>query len=352
MNVADFDFELPEELIALKPARPRDSARLLVVRPDGLEDRVVRELPGILTAGDVLVANDSRVIKAALSGTRASREGGADVGIDVNLNRRLGAGTWSAFARPAKRLKVDDVIRFGGGLEARVAERDEGLVRLVFNREGEALDAAVDAVGAMPLPPYIGSKRAADAEDEADYQTTFAREAGSVAAPTAGLHFTPELFAALAARGVQRETVTLHVNAGTFLPVSAERVEDHRMHPEYAVLARAAAARINQARARGGRCIPVGTTALRTLESAMAGKPIGYNLDAYAGETSIFITPGYKFRATDALMTNFHLPKSTLFMLVSALMGLDVMRRAYAHAIAQRYRFFSYGDACLLLPNG
>lgn len=352
MNVSDFDFELPEELIALRPARPRDAARLLVVRVDGLEDRHVRDLPEILKANDILVVNDSRVIRAALSGTRAGREGGPDVAVEVNLNRRLSGDRWSAFARPGKRLKQGDRVVFAGSLEAIVAAKDEALVEFAFNRSGAELDAAIEAAGAMPLPPYIASKRAPDDEDASDYQTTFAREQGSVAAPTAGLHFTPELFEALEAKGVKRETVTLHVNAGTFLPVSAEKVEDHKMHPEYAVLTRASAARINAAPTKGGRRIPVGTTALRTLESAMAGKPAGYALDAYAGETSIFITPGFQFRAADGLMTNFHLPKSTLFMLVSAMMGLDVMQRAYAHAIGKRYRFFSYGDACLLLPNG
>jgi S-adenosylmethionine:tRNA ribosyltransferase-isomerase len=350
MNVSDFDFDLPEELIALRPARPRDSARLLVVRgPEGrLEDRGVRDLPELLRAGDILVANDTRVLRAALLGRRASRAEGPDVEIEVNLNSRLSASEWSAFARPGKRLKEGDVIRFGDSLAAKVTAKSEAEVRLAFDREGAALDAAIEAAGAMPLPPYIVAKRASDAADTSDYQTMFARETGSVAAPTAGLHFTPALLERLAAAGILRETVTLHVNAGTFLPVKSDRVEDHRMHAEHAELSAAAASAIAAARKAGSRCIPVGTTALRTLESAAASG----ELNAFSGDTSIFITPGYKFRVADGLMTNFHLPKSTLFMLVSAMMGLDFMKRAYAHAVKERYRFFSYGDACLLLPNG
>jgi S-adenosylmethionine:tRNA ribosyltransferase-isomerase len=350
MNVSDFDFDLPEELIALRPARPRDSARLLVVRgPEGrLEDRGVRDLPELLHAGDILVANDTRVLRAALLGRRASRVEGPDVEIEVNLNSRLSASEWSAFARPGKRLKEGDTIRFGESLSAKVVAKSEAEVRLAFDREGAALDAAIEGAGVMPLPPYIASKRAPDAEDTSDYQTMFAREAGSVAAPTAGLHFTPVLLDKLAAAGIRREIVTLHVNAGTFLPVKSDRVEDHRMHAERAELSVATASVIAAARGAGSRCIPIGTTALRTLESAAASG----ELRAFSGDTSIFITPGYKFRVADGLMTNFHLPKSTLFMLVSAMMGLDVMKRAYAHAVKERYRFFSYGDACLLLPNG
>lgn len=351
MNVSDFDFHLPEELIALRPARPRDSARLLVVRgAEGrLEDHLVRDLPDLLRPGDVLVANDSRVIRAALSGVRPARSAGQpDIPIDLNLNRRVSPSCWTAFARPARRLKADDVISFGSGLTARVTDdRDGGQVTLAFNAAGPDLDVAIERVGAPPLPPYIALKRPADAADADDYQTMFADAGGSVAAPTAGLHFTPDMLARLDAAGVKRQSVTLHVNAGTFLPVTAERTEDHRMHPEHATITRPAAAAINAARAHGGRCIPIGTTALRTLESA-SGRDC---LDQFSGDTSIFITPGHRFRAVDGLLTNFHLPKSTLFMLVSALMGLDVMRRAYAHAIARRYRFFSYGDACLLLPG-
>jgi S-adenosylmethionine:tRNA ribosyltransferase-isomerase len=351
MRVDDFDFDLPEELIALRPARPRDSARLLVVRGrEGvLEDHRISDLPRLLNAGDILVANDTRVLRAALNGRRPPRKaGGADVPIEVNLNRRLAPGEWSAFARPGKRLREGDDIHFSHGLVARVKHRGEGgEVSLAFNRSGADLDAAIEAVGAMPLPPYIASKRAPDEQDADDYQTMFAHDAGSVAAPTAGLHFTPALLQSLKAAGVRREAVTLHVNAGTFLPVKADRTEDHVMHAEYAMLEPPVANAIRAARAAGGRCIPIGTTALRTLESAAASG----ELQPFSAETSIFITPGYRFRAVDGLLTNFHLPRSTLFMLVSALMGLDVMKRAYAHAIAARYRFFSYGDACLLLPQ-
>jgi S-adenosylmethionine:tRNA ribosyltransferase-isomerase len=350
MDLADFNFDLPEELIALRPASPRDSARLLVVRgPEGrLEDRSVSDLPDILRAGDVLVVNDTKVLKAALVGRRASRADGPYVEIEINLNCRLSLNEWSAFARPGKRLKEGDSVVFADGLEARVVQKSEAEVRLTFNRSGAELDVAVDRAGAMPLPPYIVSKRPADQADVVDYQTLFARESGSVAAPTAGLHFTPELLARLERAGVKREAVTLHVNAGTFLPVKTHRIEDHRMHAEQAELSEGAARRIRQARAADGRCIPVGTTALRTLESAGASG----ELNTFHADTAIFITPGYRFRVADGLMTNFHLPKSTLFMLVSAMMGLDVMKSAYAHAIEKRYRFFSYGDACLLLPHG
>lgn len=345
MRVDAFDFDLPEELIALRPARPRDSARLLVVRgPDGvLEDRHVRDLPELLSPGDFLVMNDTRVIHAALVGTRAGRLGGDDITVEVNLNRRLDASTWSAFAKPAKRLREGDEVTFKG-LVATVLMREGADVRLRFGLAGAELDAAIERVGAMPLPPYIAGRRAPDEADDADYQTTFAREAGSVAAPTAGLHFTPELMQRLSARGVDADWVTLHVNAGTFLPMKVDDTDDHKMHPERAELTQSAAARI---RNRKGRCIPVGTTALRTLESAAASG----ELLPYSGDTSIFITPGYKFRAAEGLITNFHLPRSTLFMLVSAMMGLDVMQRAYQHAIRERYRFYSYGDACLLLPG-
>jgi S-adenosylmethionine:tRNA ribosyltransferase-isomerase len=348
MLLSDFDFELPEELIALRPASPRDSARLLVVRGNELEDRTIRDLPQLLTSGDILIANNTRVLRAALLGHRASRADGPDVEIEVNLNSRLGPAEWSAFARPGKRLREGDTICFNETLGARVAGKSEAEVRLAFNHEGAVLDAAIDAAGVMPIPPYIASKRAADEKDASDYQTLFAKETGSVAAPTAGLHFTPRLLEALAAAGIQRSEVTLHVNAGTFLPVKSDNVADHRMHAEHAELSADTAAAIRSTRASGGRCIPIGTTALRTLESAAASG----ELKAYNSETSIFITPGYRFRVADGLLTNFHLPKSTLFMLVSAMMGLDTMKRAYAHAVRERYRFFSYGDACLLLPNG
>jgi S-adenosylmethionine:tRNA ribosyltransferase-isomerase len=352
MLVSDFDFELPEELIALRPASPRDSARLLVVRgPEGkLEDHIVRDLPNLLKRGDILVINDTRVLKAALSGVRPARgEDGADVPIEVNLNSQKTDAQWSAFARPGKRLRIADVIRFGGGLEGKVISKGEdGEIELDFNRSGPALHAAFESAGAAPLPPYIASKRVADEQDSRDYQTIFANEPGSVAAPTAGLHFTSGLVRELERHGITEAHVTLHVNAGTFLPVKVARIEDHRMHAERAVVSAKTARRIVEHRASGGRCIPVGTTALRTLETAAANGELG----AFSGETSIFITPGYKFRIADGLMTNFHLPRSTLFMLVSAMMGLDVMKRAYAHAVKERYRFFSYGDACLLLPNG
>lgn len=350
MRLSDFDFDLPEELIALRPASPRDSARLLVVRggAGALEDHCVGDLPRLLRSGDILVANDTRVLRAALPGRRASRADGPDIEIEVNLNTRLSATDWAAFARPGKRLRPGDAITFAHGLIAHVVSKSEAEVRLSFNLAGQRLDAAIDAAGTMPIPPYIASKRAPDEQDASDYQTLFAREAGSVAAPTAGLHFTPQLLQALADAGVARTFVTLHVNAGTFLPVKSEDVSEHRMHAEQAELSEAAARDIVAARAAGGRCIPVGTTALRTLESAGASGA----LSAYRAATSIFITPGYQFRIADGLMTNFHLPKSTLFMLVSAMMGLDVMKRAYAHAVRERYRFFSYGDACLLLPHG
>jgi S-adenosylmethionine:tRNA ribosyltransferase-isomerase len=352
MRLDTFDFHLPEELIATRPARPRDSARLLVVRgPDGaLEDRVVRDLPDLLKAGDVMVANASRVIRAALSGVRPARDAaGADVPVELNLHRQISSDTWDAFARPARRLRPGDRIAFSKGLSAAIeSKHDDGSVRLRFPLSGEALAQAIDRAGAPPLPPYIVSKRSADDADASDYQTMFAREAGSVAAPTAGLHFTPELLRALDAAGVSVEEVVLHVSAGTFLPVKVDDVSRHQMHSEFAQLSAEVAQRIRNARRMGGRCIPIGTTALRTLESAAAsGEP-----QAFAAETQIFISPGYQFRATDGLMTNFHLPRSTLFILVCALMGVEVMKRAYAHAVKHGYRFYSYGDACLLLPNG
>lgn len=349
MKLSDFDFDLPDELIALRPASPRDSARLLVVRgSEGkLEDRLVRDLPDLLDAGDVLVANDTRVIRAALAGQRAPRDQGPPVDIEVNLNSRLSENRWSAFARPGKRLKLGDVISFRRGLSAQVTSKSDAEIHLTFNRSGAELDAAFEAAGEMPIPPYIASKRAADEADAGDYQTMFADKSGSVAAPTAGLHFTPDLLNRLGAKGVKRANVTLHVNAGTFLPVKSEEISEHRMHAEHAEILSEAAAAIRTARAAGGRCIPIGTTALRTLESAAAsGVLVPFN-----APTDIFITPGYRFRVADGLITNFHLPKSTLFMLVSAMMGIDVMKRAYAHAVRVRYRFFSYGDACLLLPG-
>jgi S-adenosylmethionine:tRNA ribosyltransferase-isomerase len=357
MRVDLFDFDLPEDRIALRPARPRDSARLLVVGPGGaLEDRIVRDLPDLLAPGDVLVLNDTRVIAGALEGER--RRGSAVARISVNLHKRTGASEWLAFARPAKRLQAGDRIRFGapqdracliGGLDATVAAVNEGgEVRLAFDLAGPALDDAIASIGHMPLPPYIASRRHEDEADRTDYQTVYAREEGAVAAPTAGLHFTPELFERLAARGVRRETVTLHVGAGTFLPVKDEDTGAHRMHAEWGRIDERAAEALNEARAAGGRIVAVGTTSLRLLETAADEEG---QIRPFAGETDIFITPGYRFRAVDLLMTNFHLPRSTLFMLVSAFSGRQTMLAAYRHAIAAGYRFYSYGDACLLHPQ-
>lgn len=347
MRVDQFDFELPEERIALRPASPRDSARLLVVHPDGsLDHRVVRDLPELLSPADSLVLNDTKVFPARLRGHRTGR-GAADPKIEVMLHRRIASDAFLAFARPARKLAAGDRLALGEGLAATVRSRLEGgEVEVAFDLAGAALDTAIASSGEMPLPPYIAGKRKFDDRDRADYQTIYAAHEGSVAAPTAGLHFTPALFDALAARGIGRETVTLHVGAGTFLPVSADDTSGHRMHPEWADLDGATAERLNRTRAGGGRVVAVGTTSLRTLESAAAGG----QLASFTGETDIFITPGYRFRAVDALMTNFHLPRSTLFMLVSALCGLEVMRHAYEVAIREGYRFYSYGDACLLFP--
>ena len=347
MRVSDFDFDLPEDRIALRPARPRDASRLLHVGGTGaLGDHSMMDLPDLLQPGDLLVLNDTRVIPAALNGERPARAmgGGGPARIEVNLHRRETADAWRAFARPGKRLKIGDVIDFGG-LGATVdAKSDGGEVLLRFDQSGADLDGAIASVGALPLPPYIAHKRAQDAQDAEDYQTTFAREEGSVAAPTAGLHFTDRLFAALDARGAQRTHVTLHVGAGTFLPVKTDDTDDHLMHAEWYEISQDAADAINRAKSDGRRVIPVGTTALRTLESAGRDGAI----KAEARDTSIFITPGYEFQVTDALLTNFHLPKSTLFMLVSALNTLPNMQAAYAHAIARNFRFYSYGDACLI----
>ncbi len=340
MRVADFDFDLPPDRIALRPASPRDSARLLEVAPGGLTDLGVMDLPSRLRRGDVLVFNDTRVIPAQLAGKR----GAARIG--VTLHKRVDAWRWWCFVRNARRLRTGDRIDFGAGLSGTVeAKGDDGDVLWRFDAEG-SLDDALARAGVMPLPPYIASKRAVDARDAEDYQTTYAAAPGAVAAPTAGLHFTPRLFDALEAAGIAREIVTLHVGAGTFLSVKADDTDDHRMHAEWGSLSVATAARLAAARAAGGRVIAVGTTSLRVLESAAAVGP-----GAWTGDTSIFIVPGYRFRAIDGLLTNFHLPKSTLFMLVSALMGLDTMRRAYAHAVREGYRFYSYGDASLLLPD-
>jgi S-adenosylmethionine:tRNA ribosyltransferase-isomerase len=342
-----FDFDLPEDRIALRPASPRDSARLMVVRADGTrEHKHVRDLPELLRAGDVLVVNDTRVLPVRLTGRREAREQGEGASIEVTLIRCIAPDTWRAYARPAKRLREGDIVHLGkdlrGGIDARL---EGGEIEVRFEREAAELDAAIAAQGSMPLPPYIAGKREPDAQDRTDYQTTYAREDGSVAAPTAGLHFTPELFARLAAAGIERREVTLHVGPGTFLPVTAEDTSDHRMHAERATLTAETAAALNEARVQGRRIVAVGTTALRTLESAIDGRG---GFAAFDGETSIFITPGYTFRAVDVLLTNFHLPRSTLFMLVSAFMGTDTMKAAYADAVAGGYRFFSYGDACLL----
>ncbi|MEQ8405153.1 MAG: tRNA preQ1(34) S-adenosylmethionine ribosyltransferase-isomerase QueA [Oceanicaulis sp.] len=350
MKLSDFDFDLPEDRIALRPARPRDSARLLHVKAGGFEDMGVLDLPDLLQPGDLLVFNDTRVIPAALKGVRPARDhgGGGDVELEINLHKRDGEAVWRAFVRPAKRLKEGDALQFEGGLFAEVTQKLEGgEVVLTFDRSGVALDAAIVAAGAPPLPPYIASKRAADAADLEDYQTVYAdpEKAGSVAAPTAGLHFTDQLFDALKDRGVNSAHVTLHVGAGTFLPVKTETVAEHQMHAEWYQISQKTADLINQTRAAGGRVVAVGTTSLRTLESAADSSG---RVRAQARETDIFITPGYRFAVVDALMTNFHLPKSTLFMLVCALAGFDEMHAAYAHAVREGYRFFSYGDSSLL----
>jgi len=344
MQLSDFDFELPEDRIALRPAEPRDSARLLQVRPGGvLSDHQVRDLPSLLRAGDILVVNETRVIPARLKGRRL--RGDSDIAVEATLHQRASEGVWRAFMRPGKKIAEGDSLRFGD-LSATVAAKGEaGEFTLEFAVSGPDLDAAIARVGEMPLPPYIASKRRQDARDRSDYQTVYARTEGSVAAPTAGLHFTDGLIGRLVAAGIDLVPVTLHVGAGTFLPVKSEDVRQHRMHAEWGEITPEAAARINAARAAGGRVICVGTTSLRLLESAASEDG---HLEAWTGETDIFITPGRRFRLADALMTNFHLPKSTLFMLVSALAGLGEVRAAYAHAIADGYRFYSYGDASLL----
>lgn len=343
-----FDFTLPPELIALRPAEPRDAARLMVVHGDGkiTHDKFCN-LGSYLAAGDILAVNDSRVISARLNGKRLAREAGADaVSLEITLHQRIAPDRFLAFAKPAKRLRAGDKICFGPLLEAQVVGREAGEVEFVFNCAGEALDRAIAATGTMPLPPYIASRRPPDAQDLTDYQTVYAARDGSVAAPTAGLHFTPDMMAGLTRAGVETASMTLHVGAGTFLPVTADDTAGHRMHAEHAYLDAQTAGRINTAHARGGRVVAVGTTSLRTLESAADASGQVRSFDA---DTDIFITPGYRFRAVEMLVTNFHLPRSTLFMLVSAFMGIEVMQRAYAEAIREGYRFYSYGDACLLL---
>jgi S-adenosylmethionine:tRNA ribosyltransferase-isomerase len=347
LTTSDFDFELPEANIALRPADPRDSARLMVVRgAEVIEDRRVHDLADLLRPGDALVFNDTRVIPAELKGER--RRGEQIVQVVANLHKRAGADAWWAFARPGKRLKPGDRIQFGALTATLVEKAEGGDILLRFDVSGEALDRAIVETGTTPLPPYIAAKRAIDARDIADYQTLYARLDGSVAAPTAGLHFTPDLFARLDARGVEKIFLTLHVGAGTFLPVKADRIVDHKMHAEWGLISQETAERLNAVRARGGRIIAVGTTSLRLLETAAGEDRV---IRPFAGETAIFITPGYRFRGVDALMTNFHLPRSTLFMLVSALCGLGTMRAAYARAIAMGYRFYSYGDSSLLIPE-
>jgi S-adenosylmethionine:tRNA ribosyltransferase-isomerase len=354
MRLSDFDFELPEDRIALRPAEPRDSARLLVLPHEGgMLDRQVRDLPAFLKAGDLLVFNDTRVIPARLNGVRVRAD--SVVAVEATLHRRLSPSRWTAFMKPGKRLKPGDRVRFGetsdracllGALDATVqAKGEDGEVTLGFDLMGPDLDLAIAERGMMPLPPYIAAKRGEDERDRTDYQTVYAREDGSVAAPTAGLHYTPQLLQALDDAGVRRAFVTLHVGAGTFLPVKTDDVSEHRMHPEYGEVGAAAAEAINTTRAAGGRVICVGTTSLRLVESA-AGED--GQVRPFAAETSIFITPGYRFRAADGLMTNFHLPKSTLFMLVCAFAGTERMKAAYGHAIASGYRFYSYGDSSLL----
>jgi S-adenosylmethionine:tRNA ribosyltransferase-isomerase len=383
-----FDFDLPVERIALRPAAPRDAARLLVVRPsphpltpaqvgvqgdegtragkpawvpasagtsgDSFEDRIVRDLPELLQPGDALVVNDSRVIAARLKGRRIGR--GTEAEIEATLHKRLDSSHWKAFILGAKKVQVGDTLRFGAEgrvcfldeLDAQVSHKDEGgEITLSFSFHGPVLDQAIAERGEMPLPPYIASRRAPDEQDRSDYQTMFAREDGSVAAPTAGLHFTESLLTRLKARGVSLHYVTLHIGAGTFLPVKAEDTSGHQLHGEFGTVTAEVAEALNAARANGGRIVAVGSTALRLLESAAGA---GGRLKTFSGETAIFITPGYTFHAVDLMLTNFHLPRSTLFMLVAAFSGLDVMKRAYAHAIAAGYRFYSYGDACLLYP--
>ncbi len=354
MRIEDFDFDLPPERIALRPASPRDAARLLVVRPpgDALEDRVVRDLPDLLRAGDTLVVNDTKVIPARLRGRRIGRE--TEPKIEATLIRRLDGSRWRALVKPARKLAQGDVVRFGeegrvcflGQLDATVEAKGEaGEVTLAFAFHGAVLDQAIAERGEVPLPPYIAARRAPDEQDNVDYQTMFAREEGAVAAPTAGLHFTDALMARLADRGIGLAKVTLHVGAGTFLPVTAGEVSQHKMHSEWGEVTKETAAQLNAVRAAGGRIVAVGTTSLRLIESA-AGED--GTIAPFGGDTALFITPGYRFRAIDVLLTNFHLPRSTLFMLVAAFCGLDTMKRAYAYAIAAGYRFYSYGDACLL----
>lgn len=344
MNLSDFDFHLPEALIATRPAKPRPTARLLLAEGGGISDLHVFDLVDVFRPGDRLVLNNTRVIPARLFGSR--QRGAAVAKVEITLLEPQTTG-WRALAKPLRKVLVGEVIRFSDQLSATVAAKTETDLTLIFNLTGDDFDAALNAAGAMPLPPYIAAKRAADDQDKADYQTVFARHAGAVAAPTASLHFDADLLAALAAKGVDFTEVTLHVGAGTFLPVKVEDVTTHKMHAEWGEVTAEAAAQINATRAAGGRVIPVGTTALRLIESAAQSGRV----EPWTGTTDIFIYPGYQFRTTDALMTNFHLPKSTLLMLVAALMGKARMDAIYDHAITAGYRFFSYGDASLLIPD-
>ncbi|GAD59130.1 LOW QUALITY PROTEIN: S-adenosylmethionine:tRNA ribosyltransferase-isomerase [Brevundimonas abyssalis TAR-001] len=353
MLTADFDFHLPEDLIALRPVSPRDSARLMVVRDGRIEDRIVRDLADLLQPGDASSSTTPGSSRPA--STACATATALTVPVEATLHQRTAPDRWTAFMKPGKRLKPDDRVMFGktadgaclvGRLDARVVDKGEdGLITLAFDLAGPALDDAIREAGVMPLPPYIAAKRPEDDQDRIDYQTLFARHDGSVAAPTAGLHFTPELMAALAARGVSTHAVTLHVGAGTFLPVKADNVADHRMHAETGEVSPESAAALNAVRAAGGRIVCVGTTSLRLLESAADEDGV---IRPYSDATAIFITPGYRFRAADVLMTNFHLPRSTLFMLVSAFAGTETMKAAYAHAVDTGYRFYSYGDGSLL----
>ena len=351
MKLDDFDFDLPEALIATRPVTPRSAARLLVAEGDGIRDAHVHDLPDILRPGDRLVLNDTRVIPARLTGTRRrdTGQGAVEARIEALLLSPDSGGGWRALVKPLRKLKPGEAVQFGGGLSAVLERVEDGQAVLRFNLEGAEFEAALNEAGAMPLPPYIASRRAADARDLTDYQSVFARETGAVAAPTASLHFDDALLAALSARGVEFSTVTLHVGAGTFLPVKVEDVTTHRMHAEWGRVGETAAAEIAATKATGGRVIPVGTTALRLIETA--ARATG-SIAPWEGDTVIFIYPGFEFRVTDALMTNFHLPKSTLLMLVSALMGRERIMEVYAHAIREAYRFFSYGDASLLVPFG
>ena len=349
MKLSDFDFHLPDDLIATRPAKPRSSARLLLAQNGGIEDRHVFDLPDIFQPGDRLVLNDTRVIPARLTGQRHrdSAQGPVSAKIEVTLLEPRMNGDWTALIKPLKKIKTGETVVFSDALSATLKDVADGQGLLEFNLSGDDFDAALAEAGAMPLPPYIATRRAADAQDKTDYQTVFAKHPGAVAAPTASLHFDDALLASLRARGVEFSYVTLHVGAGTFLPVKVDDVTQHKMHAEWGRVSDAAAAEISATKAAGGRIIPVGTTALRLIESAARDGQIG----PWEGETDIFIYPGFRFQVTDALMTNFHLPKSTLMMLVSALMGADRIRDIYDHAVRTQYRFFSYGDSSLLVPD-